>query len=319
MKKLADHCGEQLALLADREPRLRVLDGDLADSDGASHFAARHPHRFLMAGIAEQSMVSVAAGMASAGLQPWVFSFAAFLCYRAYDQIRVSVSQTQQPVVLVGSHAGGLSGRNGKTHCALNDLALMLSLPGVQVWSPGDFDDVAFAVQALVRDPRPAYLRCARTPLSEFAALPGEPAPHRWLRAKQRVSLISTGIASSWALAAAERLARQGLHGGVLLCLILAPAPPLDQLLADVDQLFVIEDHYTFGGLATLVRELGLAAPVRAFGWPRDWSGKSAADEEMLDRYELSGDALARSILATLRRDAREFGDTGAVNHRNVV
>jgi transketolase len=319
MKKLADHCGEQLALLGEREPRLRVLDGDLADSNGASHFAIRHPDRFLMAGIAEQSMVSVAAGMASVGLQPWVFSFAAFLCYRAYDQIRVSVSQTRQPVVLVGSHAGGLSGRNGKTHCALNDLALMLSLPGVQVWSPGDFQDVEFAVRALVEEPRPAYLRCPRTPFHEQAALPGAASLHRWLRPKRSICLVSTGIASTWALAAAERLAEHGVEVGVLHCLALAPTPPLDRVLADVERVFVVEDHYTFGGLASLVRELGLGAAVHAFGWPRDWSGKSAADDEMLERHGLSGDALARSILVSLNRDALNCGDADVVNYRNLV
>ena len=121
--RLADHCGLHLSRLAETDERIRVLDGDLADSDGALHFAERHPDRFLMAGIAEQSMVSVAAGMASCGLRPWVFSFAAFLCYRAYDQVRVSVSQAGQPVTLVGSHSGGLSSRNGKTHAALNDIA----------------------------------------------------------------------------------------------------------------------------------------------------------------------------------------------------
>src|SRR5438132_8273085 len=105
-RRLGDHCGQLLAELAGREPRLRVLDGDLADSDGAIHFARRHPERFIMSGIAEQAMVSMAAGMASCGLRPWVFSFAAFLCYRAYDQIRVCLSQSKQAVTVVGSHTG---------------------------------------------------------------------------------------------------------------------------------------------------------------------------------------------------------------------
>jgi len=83
--RLADHCGLYLGELAVQDGRIRVLDGDLADSDGAIHFAERHPDRFLMAGIAEQGMVSVAAGMASCGLRPWVFSFAAFLCYRTWS------------------------------------------------------------------------------------------------------------------------------------------------------------------------------------------------------------------------------------------
>ena len=94
--RLGDRCGQLLADLAEVDERIRVLDGDLADSDGSIHFARRHPDRFIMAGIAEQSMVSVAAGMASCGLRPFVFSFAAFLAFRAYDQIRICIGQTKR-------------------------------------------------------------------------------------------------------------------------------------------------------------------------------------------------------------------------------
>ncbi len=300
-RRLGDHCGQVLAELGAREPRLRVLDGDLADSDGAIHFAERHPERFLMAGIAEQNMVSVAAGMAACGLRPWVFSFAAFLCYRAYDQVRVCLSQARQPVVLVGSHSGGQSGRNGKTHSALNDLALMLSLPGLQVWSPGDLEDVELAVRTLVAQPAPAYLRLPRRPVRAGESLPGTAAPLRWLRERRRYSIVSTGIASQWALAAADRLAANGIEVGVLHCLQLG-TPALASQLAGIEQLFVVEDHYSFGGLATLVEQLGLAAPVTAFGWPGDWSGKSGGDEALLDRYGLSGPALATTIQAAVER-----------------
>jgi transketolase len=302
--RLGDHCGRLLARLGDAEPRLWVLDGDLADSDGAIHFAERHPARFLMAGIAEQNMVSVAAGMAHSELHPWVFSFAAFLCYRAYDQIRVCLSQARQPVVLVGSHSGGQSGRNGKTHSALNDLALMLSLPNLQVWSPGDLGDVELAVQTLVAQPAPAYLRLPRRPLQTGEALPGAATPLRWLRDRRSIAIVSTGIASHWALAAADRLATLGLEVGVLHCLRLAPLPALGQQLVGVEQVFVVEDHYSFGGLATLVQQLGLAARITAFGWPSDWSGQSGGDEDLLRRHGLSGASLAESIHAALARPA---------------
>jgi transketolase len=231
MKRLADQCGTELAAIAERDERIWALDGDLADSDGAVHFAQQHPERFLMAGIAEQNMVSVASGMASIGLKPWVFSFAAFLCYRAYDQIRVCVCQARQPVVLVGSHAGGQSGRNGKTHSALNDLALMLSLPRLDVWSPADFQDVDFAVRSLVENPRPAYLRLGRPLVREDVPLLGQAAPHRWLRQCQRIALVSTGVASTWALEAAGVLETQGIEVGLLHCLCLSPTPPFKNLL----------------------------------------------------------------------------------------
>jgi transketolase len=141
LERLGKIVSERLTLAAAKDSSIWVLDGDLADSYGADAFAAAHPDRFISAGIAEQSMVSVAAGLAACGIRPWVFSFAAFLTYRAYDQIRVGISQTGLPVALVASHAGGCGGRNGKTHVALNDVALMASLPRIAIWTPADAGD----------------------------------------------------------------------------------------------------------------------------------------------------------------------------------
>src|SRR5208283_4590135 len=167
-------------------------------SDGAIHFARRHPQRFIMAGIAEQNMVSMAAGMAAAGLRPFVFSFASFLCYRAYDQIRMCVSQALQPVILMASHGTGLAGRNGKSHATFNDLAMMLSLPHIDVWAPADEADVEYVIRATLRGARGAYVRLPRiTPkclLSERPPAGG----FRWLFAKQPLTVLCVGQATHW-------------------------------------------------------------------------------------------------------------------------
>ncbi|HEX3559467.1 MAG TPA: transketolase C-terminal domain-containing protein [Pyrinomonadaceae bacterium] len=298
--RLADHCGQYLSELACEDQRIYVLDGDLADSDGAIHFATKHPDRFVMAGIAEQCMVSVAAGMASCGLRPWVFSFGAFLCYRAYDQIRVCLSQSHQPVTLVGSHTGGLSARNGKTHAALNDIALMASLPGMNVWAPGDENDLKLAVRRILAGDKPAYLRLPRRPLDP---LPGEAASCRWLTEPQPIALCGTGLGTHLALAAAqEYLPLYGLHVGVLHCPQVSPLPQLElaAALEQCEMIFVIEDHYRFGGLASLLQSLDPSAKIISLGWPNDWSGRSGNDEELLEMYGLAPHQLARSILTTV-------------------
>jgi transketolase len=300
--KLADHCGRLLAELGAHESRLRVLDGDLADSDGAIHFATRHPDRFLMAGIAEQNMVSVAAGMAEAGLRPWVFSFAAFLCYRAYDQIRVCLSQARQPVTLVGSHAGGLSGRNGKTHAAPNDLAVMLSLPHLEVWSPADCADVELATRTILAAAAPSYLRFPRTPIDEHHGLPGPAAELRWLMPRRPIVLVSTGLASHWALQAARQLAARGLDVGVLHCLRLRPSARLAGELRDARRIVVVDDHSTFGGLGSLVHGLGLSAAVATLGWPEDFSGQSGSDEQLRAAHGLTADRISHTIEAFTTR-----------------
>ncbi|WDE09271.1 transketolase [Thalassomonas viridans] len=303
MSKLADQIGIVLAEMAEQEPDIFVLDGDLADSDGAIHFAQRHPEQFLMAGIAEQSMLSVAAGMASAGRRPFVFSFAAFLCFRAYDQVRVCLSQSEQPVVMVGSHAGGLSGRNGKTHTAINDMALMLSLPKVQVWAPADHLDIAYMLPELMQSEQAAYVRAPRCPVGAGQNLPGEAGRFRWLRPKQAVTLVSCGVASQWSYQVACRLQRQGIDLGLLHCLHVNDVDGLRCQLDGAEQIFVIEDHNEFGGLASLVRQLDLPARVKGIGWPMDFSGKSGDDHEIRQAYGLSDSQLAAWLLNALQAE----------------
>lgn len=303
--KLADHLGHLLARHAEQDDRIWVLDGDLADSDGAIHFAQRHPERFLMTGIAEQNMVSVAAGMADCGKRPWVFSFAAFLCYRAYDQIRIGLGQSSQPVVLVASHAGGLAARNGKTHAAPNDLALMLTMPGMQVWTPGDSADVALAVRSCLDSNGPAYIRMPRRQFADSEVLPGVAAPLRWLRPRRPVTLLCAGLASHWALEAAALLEQQGIDVGVLHCASLQSPQRLAHELQEVSQLAVIEDHVRFGGLASLAAQLALPARIHAFGWPVDYAGKSGSDDELRAHYGLSGAALADALAPLHNRPSR--------------
>lgn len=295
-RKLADEVGLALAGAACRDPRVFVLDGDLADSDGAHHFARQHPQRFLMAGIAEQGMVSTAAGMAEAGARPWVFSFAAFLCCRAFDQIRIGLSQTRLPVALVGSHAGGLSGRNGKTHAAPNDIALMLSLPEIAVWAPADALDVQLAVADTLASNAPAYVRTPRARFEVGDTLPGNAAPLRWLAPPAATTVISTGLGSRWALDASRRLAQEGVSVGVLHLPRVRPLPPLEQALAGVERVVVLEDHSRFGGLASLLAMHWPGRALHALGWPPDYPGASGDDDALRALHGLDADTLVRTL-----------------------
>lgn len=296
-RRLGDVCGLYLARLADADRRIWVLDGDLADSDGSARFFERHPDRFCMAGIAEQNMVSMAAGMASCGARPFVFSFAAFLCFRAYDQIRTSVCQGRQPVVLVGSHSGGCSGRNGKTHTALNDIAVMTTLPHMQVWSPACADDAALALQHLLAGQEPGYVRLPRGPVP---GLPGDAAPIRWLGPEGGdIALASSGFGTHLALRAQAELANSGVNVGVLHCNAVWPtAPAMIEALRRTRHLIVVEDHVVVGGLAGVVRHAAPHLRVDVIGWPMDWSGASGADDALLESEGLTVDRISRAFLS---------------------
>jgi transketolase len=297
MLKLGDECGRYLADRAETRTEICVLDADLADSDGADRFASLYPTRFIQAGIAEQCMVSVASGMAACGSRPWVFSFASFLCYRAYDQIRVSVGQTHLPVVLVGSHSGGCGGRNGKTHLALNDIAIISSLGTIAVWSPASRSDIHFAVDALLDESGPAYIRLPRTPLPD---LPGEPCLVRWIGSPTSTAIVTHGLATHWAIEVQSLLARSGIQVGIMQILKLWP---LDDLIASglvttLEEAIIIEDHSKLGGLGSLLLYAGFTGRLHQFGWPPAWAGQSGSDEDLRRLGHLSSTDVADSIQA---------------------
>jgi len=295
----AAHCAQTLVERARHDSRIWVLDGDLADSYGADRFAQAYPERFLMAGIAEQAMVSTAAGMAACGLRPWVFSFAAFLCFRAYDQIRVGLAQTGMPVTLIGSHSGGCGGPNGKTHQALNDIAAMASLPNLDIWAPGSDGDTRFVVDQVMNRERPAYVRYPREPWGE---LPGEPAECRWIGERGRFALVSCGLFTHVALQAARRLREFDVDVGVIHLARLAPFPAvaLGTLLQRVEGLWVVDDHTRFGGLSDLLRSNGYPAREPVFSWPANWTGDTGRTEELLQRHGLTGHDIATRVFAQL-------------------
>jgi transketolase len=293
--RLGHHCGSVLAEIAKVDPTIWVLDGDLADSDGAEPFASAHADRFLMAGIAEQSMVSVAAGMAACGLRPWVFSFAAFLVYRALDQIRVSLAQTGLPATLVGSHAGGCGERNGKTHQAVSDISAIAGLPGIEIWSPCDSASVRHAIRTVLARGRPAYVRLPRVVVPDLS---GDQTDVVGLCRGGDVSLVATGLATHWALAVHRLLAATGIEATVVQITRLVPFPTveLNALLPLHCPTFTIEDHLPHGGLHTLLTSVGERRDAEAISWPLAWRGGSGASDDLLADAELDAASIAQKI-----------------------
>ncbi|MDQ7864990.1 hypothetical protein RCO48_39520 [Peribacillus frigoritolerans] len=121
---MRDTFGETILKLSMEDPAVYAIDGDLANSTKVDTVATKNPSKFLQMGIAEQNMMSVAAGLATTGLQPWATTFAAFLCKRAIDQIQVQIAQPNLNVKMVGAYSGLLTGLTGKTHQALEDIAI---------------------------------------------------------------------------------------------------------------------------------------------------------------------------------------------------
>lgn len=300
--------GRTMVELCDADPRVILLDGDLANSTKSDLLSYERPERFFMMGIAEQNLVGVAAGMASLGLVPWVASFAAFIATRDLDQIRVMVAQPGLNVKLAAHYSGLLTGYTGKTHQVVNDIAIMRSLPNMTVVAPCDGVETHAAMHVLNHHSGPVYLRLTRDPYPTILAedYRFELGVGRILRQGNDIALISTGVQSIRALEAAELLAGQGLEAHVL---HLPTIKPLDEsAIVHAAQLtnrvLTCEDHSILGGLGSAVAEVLSAhypTLVHRLGMP-DVDGESAPNDQLLEKYGLTARHIAVAAQALCRK-----------------
>lgn len=304
---MRDAWGNGLVELAKDYPELLVLDGDLANSTRADTFAAAYPDRFFEMGIAEQNLVGVASGLATLGYVPWISTFAAFLAKRALDQIRVVVAQPHLNVKLCGSYSGILTGKTGKTHQSVEDIAVFRAMPGVVTIAPADANELRAAMRAMMEDDNPTYLRLTRDPSPVIF-----PDDYRFeigkavlLREGGDVGIISTGVQTIRALEAAEMLAERGIAASVLHVPTLKPldVEAIVALAERTGTTVTAEDHSIIGGLGGAVAET-LAehrpTPLRRVGW-HDTYGESGPNDALLEKYGLSSRHVAEAAEAAAR------------------
>ncbi|MEA2598170.1 MAG: transketolase, partial [Thermomicrobiales bacterium] len=293
--------GNTLVELAADYPDLLVLDGDLANSTRADIFATAYPDRFFEMGIAEQNLIGAAAGLATLGFVPWISTFAAFVAKRALDQIRVVVAQPHLNVKLCGSYSGILTGKTGKTHQSVEDLAVFRAMPGVVTIAPVDANELRAAMRTMMETPGPMYLRLTRDPSPVI--FPDnylfEIGRGVLLRDGSDVGIISTGVQTIRALKAADDLATRGIAATVLHLSTLKPldVPAIVAVAERTRAIVTAEDHSIIGGLGGAVAEAlaeHFPTPMRRIGWP-DTYGESGPNDELLEKYALSSRHVAEA------------------------
>lgn len=306
MHPLRDVWGNTLVELAADYPDLVVLDGDLANSTRADIFAAAAPDRFFEMGIAEQNMVGVAAGLATMGYVPWLSTFAAFMANRATDQVRIVVAQPHLNVKMCGAYSGILTGKTGKTHQSVEDIAIFRAMPGVVTLAPADAVEMRAAMRAMMETPGPMYLRVTRDPSptifpEDYSFTIGQGV---LLREGNDLGLISTGVQTVRVLEAAALLAAQGIAASVLHLPTIKPidAEAIVALATRTGCILTSEDHSIIGGLGSAVAEvLGQRQPTRMMinGLP-DVYGESAPNDYLLEKYGISASRVAEAARRVL-------------------
>ena len=298
--------GETVSALADDDQRIVMLDGDLGTSTRAEIFARAHPERFLEMGIAEQNMLGVAAGLASAGMIPFVSTFVAFAVVRPLDQIRVLIAQPRMNVKIIGSYAGLFVGAAGKSHQVVDDVAIMRAMPGMVPVSPADDVETEQVLRWAAAYDGPVYVRLVRDATQRLfdGGYAFEAGKAVIVRAGADVTLISTGAQTPRVVDAADLLAGRGVDAHVLHVPTLKPldVPAVVAAAERTDFVVTVEEHTVIGGLGGAVAEtLGDQRPtiVKRLGIA-DTFGQSASNADLLDLYGLSPERVAEQVIALL-------------------
>lgn len=306
---LREAWGETLSEVMAGDPRVVVLDGDLASSTKADTAAQRHPDRFFQMGIAEQNMAGVASGLATVGFVPWLSSFAVFLAERDLDQVRMTIAQPNLPVKLGAGYSGMLTGFTGKTHQSVEDIAIMRAMPHMTVMAPADGVECRQATVVATELPGPVYLRLTRDPSpvifdDAYRFVPGRGV---LLRPGRDIAIISTGVESVRARDAADLLAEEGIDA---LVLHLPTIKPLDtgaivEAAERCGAVVTAEDHSIIGGLGSAVAEvLSEQRPTRLKRVGiQDTFGESGPNDDLLQKYGLTAHHIAAAARSMLKRD----------------
>ncbi len=300
--------GRGLLGAGEADDNVVALCADLTESTQMHLFKEKFPERFVEVGIAEQNLVTVASGMAAMGKIPFTSSYAAFSPGRNWEQIRTTVCLNEQPVKIIGSHAGVSVGPDGATHQVLEDIALMRVLPEMVVVCPGDVIEAEKATLAIASNGKPSYLRLAReaSPVFTTEKTPFEIGKAYVLREGYDITLFGTGLMTYQCLLAAKQLAKLGIGAEVV---HVPTIKPLDEktILASVTKTkraVSVEEAQIAGGFGGVLAELFAEkrpTPLARVGI-NDHFGESGKPDELFEKFGLTPENIAKTAEETVKK-----------------
>ncbi len=300
--------GRGLKKAGELDKNVVALCADLTESVQMHLFKEAFPKRYIEVGVAEQNLVTVASGLARAGKIPFTASYAAFSPGRNWEQIKTTAALNDQPVKVVGGHAGLYTGPDGATHQMLEDIALMRVMPNMVVIAPGDSIEAEKATVAIAKNGKPSYLRLARDKVPIFSTLesPFEIGKAYVLREGKDISLFGTGTMTYEVLMAAEILAKQGINAEVVHVPTIKPLDNKTVLksLEKTGRGATVEEAQIAGGLGGAIVELTseeLPVPIKRLG-VEDRYGESGTPREVIEAFELDGESIAKKIIEFIKR-----------------
>jgi transketolase len=303
--------GRTLVEIGRSDPNIVVLDADLSVSTKTCLFCKAFPDRFFNIGVAEQDMISIAAGLATTGKVVFASTFAVFSTGRAWEQVRTSVAYPRLNVKIVATHGGITTGEDGVTHQATEDIAIMRVLPNMTVIVPADASETSRAIRAVAAAHGPAYIRLSRSATNiiyegDYDFKIGKGVV---LSPGTDLTIIATGIMVAEALQAKEILAKEGIQARVI---NIHTIKPLDQELIiqaarETGAIVTAEEHSIIGGLGSAVAEIvseNIPVPVIRVG-QKDIFAESGKPKELLEKYGMTAAHIVSAAKTALLRKGK--------------
>ena len=300
--------GKTLVELGRENPNIVVLDADVSPSTMTSFFTREFPDRFFNCGLEEQNMIGIAAGLAASGKIVFASTFVVFVVCRCFDQLRLSLSQTELNVKIVATHGGITVGEDGASHHGIEDLALCCALPGFTVVVPADAIETAEVIRVAASNKGPFYVRLSRpkTPIVYPEGYHFTLGKAVTMRQGSDATVIAVGIMVAKALEASDILARQGIDCRVI---NMHTLKPLDEgavvkAASETGAIVVAEEHLAQGGLGsriaqTIAREKPVPMEFVNLGDRYASTGKA---DELLEKYGLTAKDIEESVKSVVKR-----------------
>lgn len=287
--------------------KIMVLCADLTGSTKVDKFAKKYPLQFVEIGVAEQNLVTVAAGLAAVGKIPFVSSYAMFCPGRCWEQIRTTICYNDTNVKVIGAHAGISVGPDGATHQALEDIAIMRTLPNMIVVVPADYEQTLKATKAVAKFKGPVYMRFAREKTEQMTTkvTPFKIGKAQVFKDGKDVALIGAGPVVYECLKAAEMLEEKGVSATVINCHTIKPLDGKTILKAakKCNAVVTVEEHQINGGLGGAVSEFlseNYPVKMKRVGM-KDRFGESGEPEELLKVFGFSAENVYKEAMKLVR------------------
>lgn len=300
--------GEKIAELIQKNPKIVVLDADLAGSTHSAEAGKVCPERFFDMGIAEQNMIGVSAGLAASGYIPFASTFAMFATGRVWEQIRNSVAYPHLNVKIVGSHSGITVGEDGVTHQAIEDIAIMRDITGLEVYAPCDEWETKAVIEHVANTDNPCYVRLGRSKVEDVFdkdKVFDVTKVNVIHEGTSKVAVFCTGLMVQSSLGALEQLKANGIDPTVIDVCAIKPTDEegITKILEANEEIFTVEEHSVIGGLGSMIAEVSTeTCPRRIHRIGVNGFAQSADWKTLLHEYKLDSEGVASQIIEALKK-----------------